>query len=247
MNRVLLVTLLLVASTGCRTTHDATGDELAQLGVVGGGLFSAQGASADLGEGSAASTSSLHTSFVTLRKNADDGGGGGSDGLYLVSEDRTEWPDCVTELDNGVEYDACEFNAAGNGAAVEFHLNGAYHYAEGAADADLDFDFGVAASGISIGWDSHWGSDLTWSDTVLDGDYDIEYAYGLTTGALPTIGGIEFTLAGRIDELTWDDDCGGLVSGFLDWTYTYKESGDPPENGHVTIEYTGCDSAEVTW
>ena len=247
MNRALLLPLALWVAVGCRTTHDATDAELAQIAIVNGGLFSAQDASGDLGEGSSAATSSLHTSFVALRKNADDGGGGGSDSLYLVSEGREAWPDCVTELDNGVEYADCEFSAAGSGAAVEFHLNGAYHYDEGAADSDLDFDFGVAASGISVGWTSHWGSDLTWSDTVLDGVYDVDYAYGLTTGPLPTIGGAEFTLDGSIEELTYDEDCLGIVSGILDWRYTYKESGEPQENGHVTIEYTACGEATVTW
>ncbi len=245
MNRALLLTLLLTTAVGYRTTHDATGDELAQIGGGGGGLFSAQDASGDLGQGSVASSSNLHTSFMALRKNAD--GGGGSTGLSIVDEGRDPWPDCVTELDDGVEYADCEFSASGDGAAVEFHLNGAYHYSEGAADADLDFDFGVAASGISIGWQSHWGSDFTWSDTVLDGVYDVDYAYGLTTGNLPTIGGIEFTLDGSIEELTYDEDCQGLVSGILDWQYTYKETGEPPENGHVTIEYIACDEATVTW
>jgi hypothetical protein len=249
MRRVFLFVLVLLATTGCRTTHDATDTEVAQLGIVGGGLFSAQDASGDLGEGSAATTSNLHANFITLRKNADNGGGGGSTGLYIVDEGRAEWPECVTELDedDGVEYDECEFAASGDGTSIEFHLDGFYHYSEGAADSNLAFDFGIAASGISVGWDSLWVSDLTWSDTVLDGEYHLDYVYGITTGNLPTLGGVELTVDGTIEELTWDDACPGLVSGVLDWTYTYKESGDPPENGHVTVEYTGCGSAEVTW
>ena len=247
MRRALLVPLLLlVVATGCRTTHDATDEELASLGVVGDGLFSAQDAGADLGESSAAATSGIYATFIGLRKDAD-GGGGGSAGLYIVNEGREPWPDCVTEVDNGVEYNECEFSASGNSASVEFFLDGYYYYSDSSAEADLTYDFGVAADDISVGWTSNWSTDRSWSDTVLDGEYHVDYAYGITTGNLPTIGGIEFTLDGTIEALTYDEACPGIVSGVLDWRYTYKETGEPPENGHVTIEWIGCDDATVTW
>lgn len=248
MRRLLLPILLVVVATGCRTTHDATDEELALAGSIAAGMFSSQDASADMGQGSVGMTSGLYGTFMALRKDDDAGGGpGGSAGLMIVNESREPWPDCVTELTDGVEYNSCDFSASGDGSSVAFMLDGFYEWTDNSADADLQYDLAVSTSGISVGWIFSWVMSLDWTDTTLNGSYSVDYDYGITTGGLPTIGGVEYSLTGTITDLTWDDTCAGVVSGTIDYTYSLKQTGEPPDNGHVTVVWSGCDSAEVTW
>ncbi len=247
MRRLLLPILLVVIATGCRTTHDATDEELALAGGIANGMFSSQDASGDMGQASASATSGLYGTFMALRKDDDSGGPGGSAGLFIVNEGREAWPDCVTELEAGVEYDACDFSASGDGSSVAFTLDGFYEWTDNSADADLQYDLAVSSSGISVGWTFAWLMSMEWTDTTLNGSYSVDYDYGVTTGGLPTVGGVDYTLNGTIVDLTWDDACGGVISGTIDYTYSLKQTGEPPDDGHVTVVWTGCGSAEITW
>jgi len=248
MGRLIFLLFLVAASTGCRTTHDATEDELATLGVVSSGIFSSQDASGDQGEGSVAAMSGLYGSFIALRKDDDPGPGPvGGAGLRIVDEGRDPWPDCVVEVDDGVEYNGCEFGASGDDVSVAFFLDGYYHWTDNSAEADLQYDFGIASDSIAVDWTFLYQLDLAWTDTTLDGELHIDYDYGITTGSIPTPAGVTYSLDGTIEALTWDEACDGIVSGTLDWTYHYVTTGEPPENGHVTVVWTGCDTATITW
>ena len=165
----------------------------------------------------------------------------------FLSEARESWPECVSTTENGVAYNDCEYGVSSDDASASFRLDGSYHWFDEAADADLTYDFSLESSDISLDWKFHWGMDLEWTETTLDGSFAVNYAYGVSLGGSPPLGGRTFQLNGTIESLTAAESCDdGPVSGSLDWTSSRQEGISPPDSNHVTIEWTACGQATIT-
>lgn len=248
----LYATLLLAVAllNGCRTTHDATDEELAHLSSVDAALFSPRTASGDMGQSSLGLFSGLQASFRGVSEDQNQGGlplrQGPVDGARFVSAARDAWPECVVEDANGATYNDCELSASGEGASVSFGVTGSYSWAEGTSTADLTYDLSISASDVGFGTSFHWAHDFDWGETFVEGSFDLEWAYGIELGTLPSLTGASYSLNATVEGLTSDDVCDGPVSGVVDWHSTYREGTDPPENDHVTVEWLACGQVQVT-
>ena len=263
----LLVLLLAVhtLAVGCRSTRDADDGELASLQLVSDSFWSSQDANTDQGEVSVGQLSGNYSLLMALStESSGDEDAAGSDGMAIglrpadaafgawlqsgqfLSDEREEWPECITEEDGGVSYDECGYAFSGGDGSISFLVDGSYHWSDQAADADLTYDFSVGSSNLSWDWMLHWGMDFEWTDTVINGVFDMNYSYGVSLGSSPSLGGATFDLEATVTDLTADESCEeGPVAGTIDWTSVLLEGFNQPEKEHVTIEWEGCGQATI--
>lgn len=260
--RTTLLLVLLLALTGCRTTHEADADEHQRLDQVDGSVRSSSDGGMDFGEASVGLLSGVYAPLMYLSdKDREDADGSASSAIlhtddelallrqatFLETGAREDFPECIVETENSVVYEDCGFGASASIASVGFSLDGSYEWTDNSSVADLAFDFGVDAVGLGVGTSFTWAHDLAWTDTKFDGSFDLDYTAGASlmgNGAATTVG---FTLNATIEELEGSDDCDGPVAGLVDWSSRYREGMDPPETTRVTVEWTGCGEALVTW
>jgi len=263
---LVLVLLSCLVTSACRTTRDVESDELESLDTVSDSFWGADGADSDQGEMSVGQLSGNYLLLMALSQERQQNDGLLGESLFgmrstetpqalatwaesgrFLSTARDAWPDCVTQVDDGVDYDECEYGFAGDSGSISFMLDGSYLWGSNEAVADLSFDFALLSDEISIDWVFDWDMDIDWTDTTLDGQFDVNYGYGVALGGTPPLGARTFRLHGTIDQLTSDDACeDGPVAGVLDWTATRQDGMDPPENKHVTIEWSECGVATIT-
>jgi len=261
---VFLAVLLTLTTlgTGCRDTRDANGDELASLQVVTDSFWGSQDAATDQGEASVGVLSGNYSLLMALSEatveevEGTDGDGmamglrppgSGLQGGHFVDDTRQPWPDCITEVEGGVSYAECEYGFSGEDGSISFMLDGAYNWSDQAADADLTYDLSVGSSDLSWEWMFHWGMDFAWTDTTVDGSFDVDYSYGVSLGGSPSLGGAVFSLSGSVTDLTADESCTlGPVAGVVDWTSALREGFNRLKREHVTIEWQGCGEATIT-
>ena len=257
---MLFVLTAAFASSGCRTTHDADSEELSQLSTVDATLETGSDPSEDLGQFSLGSLSAVYAPLRWL-SNKDRADGSSESALthtsaqlellpavqFIGDGSRDEWPECITELDNGVIYDNCVLGVSMPNVSVGFSADGEYQWGSNSSMSDVTFDFGAEIGGLGIGTSIAWIHDLAWTDTKLDGSFDLDYAAGITLGALATPTSVSLNVVGTIEELQSDDSCDGPVGGILDWRSRYREGLDPVQVTRVTVEWLGCDEATVTW
>ncbi len=259
-NSLLLLAILSLAATGCRTTHEADADELQNLSSVDGTLDSGTTADADMGQFSLGSISAVYSPLRWLSNK--DRANGSSLGalthseaelallpaaLFLDDGSRNEWPDCVTDLEDGVIYDDCVLGAGVGNVSVGFSTDGEYHWTDSTSTAELLIDFGADVGSLGVGTSFDWLHDIAWTDTTLDGTFELDYVAGVTLGGQPSATSVSMGLTGSIESLTTDEVCDGPVAGILDWRSRYREGTDPIETTHVTVEWTACGEALVTW
>jgi len=253
---------LTVLSTGCRDTRDASEDELSSLQVVTDSFWGSQDAAADQGEASVGVLSGNYSLLMALSKAPDEAvDGTDGDGMamalrppgnelqggHFVEDARQPWPECVTEIEGGVSYAECEYGFGGEDGSISFMLDGSYNWSDQAADADLTYDLSVGSSDLSWEWMFHWGMDFAWTDTTVDGTFDVDYSNGVSLGGMPSFGGAVFSLSGSVTDLTTDESCTlGPVAGIIDWTSRLREGLNRAEREHVTIEWVGCGEATIT-
>jgi len=257
---VLLLALVALAATGCRTTHEADEGELQRLSEVDATLETGEDPSLDFGQLSLGSISAIQPALRYL-SNKDRAEGTADSGIlqspeeqaalrqvsFLADGSRDEWPECLTELDSGVIYDDCVLGVDMPNISVGFTADGEYHWTDNSSESDLFMDFGAEIIGIGFGTSLNWVHNLEWTETKLDGDFDLEWATGVMLGGSPSATSVQFRLTGTVEELTWDDVCDSPTGGVLDWRARYREGTDPIEVTRVTVEWTGCEEALVTW
>lgn len=251
MRTLLLLALLSSTLLGCRTTREADEEEIAQVDSLSGGLRTTNSVGADQGQAAVGSIFSVYGTIQALSEEEQDQPMGSMpmamrDGAF-TSRARAGFPECVTSSDHSFAYNQCEYAFSGD-VGVSFLLDGEIGCTDTSADGDLSYDLSVSAEdiGVEIGFD--WGFGFQWSDTTLQGDFEMNWASGVSIGALPGLNGVTFEASGTIDPpLTWDASCtSGPVSGTFDWRSTYREGNEPPETEHVTIEYVACGQANIT-
>lgn len=252
--------LTLAAASGCRTTHDADEGELAQLDLMGEALYSGSEVDGDNGE---AALGSLFGSWGYFQDVGDkDQGAGGAVGLPMtsggegfdgafVARARDEWPDCLTSEEGSVTYNNCEYagsySGTGGSASIAFLVDGHYNWTDTSSDAELVYDLNVGANDYALETTLQWVTDMSWSDSSFDGDFQIDYAMGVSVGGTPPLGGMTFHADGSFDQVTWSEDCDeSATSGIIDWTVRSQQGTDPPKTRHVTVEFLGCGSATIT-
>ncbi len=251
MRRFYLPVAVLLAAAGCRETRDADSSELSQIEGMSNGMRTTNSVATDMGQASFGNIFTYYAYIQSLSQEQESqpAGLGGlpiRSGAF-VSRARTAWPDCVTSTDSSYTYDQCEYAYAGSGS-VSFILDGSLNFAETSADGELSFDLAVAAEDISVEVGFDWIYDFAWSDTTLEGSFEMDYATGVAIGSMPSLGGSSFDATGTIDPpLTWDAACtSGPVSGVIDWRSTLHEGTNPPETEHVTLEYLACGQVTIT-
>ncbi len=164
----------------------------------------------------------------------------------FASAPRDEWPDCVDEDGETVTYTNCELTAFGGQASLSFGVAGSYTQGDNASSSDLTYDLDLNASGFGLGTSLHWAHDLAWTETKLDGGFNLDWALGVELGGLPTATGATFTVDATIEDLTVDDVCEGPVSGLIDWRSVVRAGTDPPETDRITVEWLACGEALIT-
>lgn len=246
-----ILALVAVAVVGCRSTREADEEEIAQVDSLSVGMRTANSVDGDQGQAAVGQIFGFYSVIQSLSEKEQQQPAGPMsmsmrDGAF-VSEARAAFPECVTSSDHSFAYEQCEYAYSGD-VGISFLLDGEISCTDTSADGELTYDLSVSAEdvGIEIGFD--WGFGLQWTDTTLQGDFEVNWASGVSIGALPSLGGATFEASGTIDPpLTWDASCtSGPVSGTFDWHSSYREGSDPPETEHVTIEYTGCGQANIT-
>lgn len=260
MKNLLVLLVVTLAATGCRTTHEADAEELANLGEVDGTLQTGESPADDFGQFSLGAFSSIQPALRYLSNKERNNGQADAaivqspeelEALRLVSfvsdGSRDEWPACLTELENGVIYDNCVLGVEVPSVSIGFTADGEYSWTDNSSTSDLFMDFGASVAGFGIGTSLSWIHDMEWTDTKLDGSFDLDWATGVMLGGSPSLTSVQFGLTGTIEGLETDSICDGPVSGVLDWRARYREGLNPVEITRVTVEFTGCDSALVTW
>ncbi len=256
----LFLAALTLVATGCRTTHEADAGELERLAEVDATLQTSEEPAPDFGQFSMGAISAIQPALRYL-SNKDRAEGTEDAGIvqsdeelaalrqvsFLMDGARDEWPECLTELDGGVIYDDCVLGVDMPNISVGFTADGEYHWTDTSSESDLVMDFGAEIVGIGIGTSLSWVHQLDWTETRLDGDFDLEWATGVMLGGSPSDTSVQFRLTGTVEELTWDEVCDGPTAGVLDWRARYREGIDPVEVTRVTVEWTGCEEALVTW
>ncbi|MCO4768413.1 MAG: hypothetical protein KDA24_00175 [Deltaproteobacteria bacterium] len=259
MRSMLLLLALTLAASGCRTTHDADAGELEQLGEVDFTLQTGNAPSTDFGQFSLGAISAVQPSLRYL-SNKDRADGSNSAAIvhqeelellrqvtFAGSGARDEWPECLTELDDGVIYDDCVLGVEVPSVSIGFSADGEYKWSENSSSSELALDFGANVVGFGIGTTLDWTHQLDWTDTTLEGSFDMAWLAGVTLGGSPSATSVQFRLDGTIEGLVTDDGCEGPIGGVLDWRAQYREGFDPVETTRVTVEWLSCDEATVTW
>jgi len=253
--RIILFFALTAALVGCRTTHEADADELADLGLVDGALQSPRGTGDDQGQSSLGLLAGVQAPLRALSEDEQDSTGLGISNAQFAdlmasarfaNVPRDEWPDCVNEDGDTTTYANCELTASGGSASISFAVDGSYSSTDNSSTADLTYDLDLSAGSIGFGTSLEWGHDLAWTDVKLDGEFNLEWAFGIDLGTLPTATGASFTVDATIEELLTDDECDGPISGLVDWRSVVREGSDPPDVTRVTVEWTACGEALIT-
>ena len=261
MRTTLLLALLCLAATGCRTTHEADSAELAQLSSVDSTFETSGDVSSDFGQLSVSSISAVYAPLQWLSdKDRDEGTSSyailhsqeelnllPTAGFLLEDGTRDEWPECLTEGDNSVTYNDCVLGVGTANVMVGFAVDGSYAWTDNSSTSELFIDFGVEAVGLTVGSSFDWAHDFEWTDTKLDGSFNMDYVSGVLLGGAASATSASLGLSGTVDELVTDDTCDGPVSGVMDWRARYRAGLDPVEVTRVTVEWTGCEEALVTW
>lgn len=256
----ILALALSFATPGCRTTHDADSEELSQLSTVDATLETGSEPDDDFGQFSLGSLSAVYAPLKWL-SNKDRAEGSSESALthttaqlellpavqFVGDGSRDEWPECITEFDDGVIYDDCVLGISMPNISVGFSADGEYHWGDNSSTSDLTFDFGAELAGLGIGTSVAWIHDLAWTDTTLDGSFDLDYVAGVTLNAAATPTSVSLSVTGSIEGLLRDEVCAGPIAGVLDWRSRYREGLDPIEVTRVTVEWLACDVATVTW
>lgn len=251
-----ILALALLAVTGCRTTHEASEEELQDLGLVHDAVDGPRDASADLGQASLGLFAGLEGPLRALSEDEEQEQGGFpltrrelADVLAsarFASAPRDEWPDCVVEDGDTVTYNDCELSAFGGEVSLSFAVEGSYTQGDSASDSNLTYDLDLNAGGFGLGTSLQWAHDLAWTETKLDGGFNLDWALGVELGGLPTATGATFTVDATIEELTTDAACEGPVSGLIDWRSVVRAGTDPPETDRITVEWLACGEALIT-
>lgn len=259
-----LIVLSMAATTGCRTTHEATEEEHEQLNVVQSTLVGTEDASGDFGETMLGPLTTLATPLGFL---ADKDRDTDSNQAALLEADETyqmltsgpirfvgdgsraEFPECIVEAEEGrIEYVDCVLGAEISGIITAgLTVDGFYAWSDNTSASDLEFFAGADIIGIETGMSLDWQHDFAWTDTKFDGSFDITYVSGLTLAGLRTSGSVMLGVRATAEELTASEECDGPVSGILDMRARMQAGTDPIERVRVTVEWLGCEDALVTW
>ena len=258
----LLIASALLASSACRTTHVATEEEMAEVQSVSSTVNQSTDASGDQGEASLGAMWATYPSLIALSDKEERGGFGPlpmtADGERLtvdeavllgsfLGREKAAWDACIAETDSGVEYSECEWGLSSTGGSVEFLVDGHYNWTDSSVDMDLLFDLAVGSDNFSLDWTMAWKGASEWTDTLIDGWFELDYAYGVSLGGTPPLGAVTLKLDASVETLTWDEGCSsGPVAGIIDWKSVYRQGTDT-DRRLVTIEFTDCGTAEITW
>ena len=143
MKNLLVLLVVTLAATGCRTTHEADAEELANLGEVDNTLQTGENPADDFGQFSLGAFSSIQPALRYLSNKDRNSGQVDAaivqspeeiEALRLVSfvsdGSRDEWPACLTELENGVIYDNCVLGVEVPSVSIGFTADGEYSWTD---------------------------------------------------------------------------------------------------------------------
>jgi len=259
----LLLLVAVVLASGCRTTHEATADEHAELNTVDGTLVATEGAGGDLGESMLGPLTTLFEPLTYLsdkdrEEESSQYAMTQSDEItrmltsgpirFVGGEERAEWPGCVVEEEGRVEYQECVLGAEIAGILTAgLTVDGFYDWSDNTSASDLAFFAGADIVGIETGMSLDWAHDFVWTTEKFDGTFDLDYTSGLTLGGMRTSATVSLGVGATVEELTGSEDCDGPVAGLLDYRARMQTGTDPVERVRVTVEWLGCEDALITW